>query len=476
MEQTEQMEQNVIPKIAVPSYQTFKHTLDTELRKTAEGFVKIGYLLKVARDTEVLKESGYTTVTEFAAAEYGLTKDVVSRYIAINDRYSENGYSERLQSKYSEYGVAKLAEMLTLPDEVVAQMSPKLTRTEIQEIKKEITEEKQITDIEVLLEPRTDYQNIQDLLEKAMYQYCHDERITYLALTKAAGQEGEREIIEGVLDVLAPSGFDVKMIRIPGTGKLMLSLGAENGIEVLNVRTSERAKYEWRQLIAFLKTFCPEPAKAKKNWESIYGELFEEKIEEAPKQEPVKPPLAAVTPAGGTVHEVGKGKVITDSIGSMTHTPENDTKNPEINTENTIVAPVQPEEQLPGQKNIKDYSEYLPDSQKPKEVITTEKGQEVIIDPDSRETETREVTVHELKCYPEFFEAAAAGKKNFTLRFNDRNYQSGDILKKKEVDENGNYTGRYLEQQIIYILEDYTGLKQGYCILGTELLTDIMNE
>ena len=33
------------------SYQEYKQELDTELKKTAEGFVRIGYLLKVARDT-----------------------------------------------------------------------------------------------------------------------------------------------------------------------------------------------------------------------------------------------------------------------------------------------------------------------------------------------------------------------------------------------------------------------------------------
>lgn len=39
-------------------------------------------------------------IAEFAKAEYGLSKDIVSRYIAINDRYSEGGYSDRLQDKY----------------------------------------------------------------------------------------------------------------------------------------------------------------------------------------------------------------------------------------------------------------------------------------------------------------------------------------------------------------------------------------
>ena len=120
-------------EVITGTYKDFKQEMDKEIRAAAAGFVKIGYLLKVARDTDVLRESGYQSVAEFAKAEYGLEKDVVSRYIAINDRYSENGYSEYLQEKYSSYGVAKLAEMITLPEGIAEQIQPDMTRNEIQE-------------------------------------------------------------------------------------------------------------------------------------------------------------------------------------------------------------------------------------------------------------------------------------------------------------------------------------------------------
>lgn len=35
---------------ALTTYKTFKQNLDNELNRAAEGFVKIGYLLKLARD------------------------------------------------------------------------------------------------------------------------------------------------------------------------------------------------------------------------------------------------------------------------------------------------------------------------------------------------------------------------------------------------------------------------------------------
>ena len=68
------------------TYSDFKKELDKELTQSAESFVRIGYLLKIARDTEILAESGYNNVNDFAAAEYGLDKSQVSRFININDR------------------------------------------------------------------------------------------------------------------------------------------------------------------------------------------------------------------------------------------------------------------------------------------------------------------------------------------------------------------------------------------------------
>ena len=106
----------------------------------------------MARDTNILAESGYKNVAEFAQAEYGLTKDIVSRYIAINDKYAINGYSDKLQTQFEGFGVAKLQDMLTLPDSIIEEIEPTLTRREIAEIKKQVAAEEKITPIEAAIE------------------------------------------------------------------------------------------------------------------------------------------------------------------------------------------------------------------------------------------------------------------------------------------------------------------------------------
>ena len=77
------------------------------------------------------------------------------------------------------------------------------------------------------------------------------------------------------------------------------------------------------------------------------------------------------------------------------------------------------------------------------------------------------MTAHNLKIYPEYYEAVTSGAKTFELRFNDRNYHVGDTLRLREyVPHTQTYTSRETTVTVTYILESVTGLQDGYCILG----------
>jgi hypothetical protein len=73
--------------------------------------------------------------------------------------------------------------------------------------------------------------------------------------------------------------------------------------------------------------------------------------------------------------------------------------------------------------------------------------------------------IHELKIAPEYFEKVLSKEKTFEFRYNDRNYQVGDILKLKEY-HNGNYSGQETSVQITYILQNFEGLQPNYTILS----------
>lgn len=76
--------------------------------------------------------------------------------------------------------------------------------------------------------------------------------------------------------------------------------------------------------------------------------------------------------------------------------------------------------------------------------------------------------IHEIKIAAMYYEDVVSGKKSFELRKNDRGYKQGDKLIMLEF-KDGKHTGRIVNADIVYMLEDYTGLAEGYCILGIQV-------
>lgn len=313
------------------TFNEWQQELDTELVKSAESFVKIGYLLKVARDTDILVNSGYGNVVEFAKARYGLDKTQVSRFIHINDRFSEGGNSAELQDRYKGMGYAKLTIMLQLPDEINEEISTDFSKSEIEDIKKEIDEENKISDIEVWMEGAQEETKEYDELGQVMYQLLHDMPELFIKIAQSSIETEE------LMNVLAPSGEMIYSVRIPGTGRLMLSIKVNTGrITITNVRSMEKTEWNIEDLADFVvdilsRADTEDPAKA---WTSIYKEEYPKKAEVAPVQQE--------KPVQRKEKKVQKAKI--------------EKPKPQPVEENTE------EEQIPGQDSVLNHSEYLPEN------------------------------------------------------------------------------------------------------------------
>nr|UWF87144.1 MAG: protein of unknown function DUF3850 [Bacteriophage sp.] len=79
--------------------------------------------------------------------------------------------------------------------------------------------------------------------------------------------------------------------------------------------------------------------------------------------------------------------------------------------------------------------------------------------------------VHQIRLAKPYFDDVANGIKTFELQKNDRGYKKGDILEMMEFAD-GKNTGRMVKVLVTYILEDYTGIEDGYCIMATKLMKD----
>jgi len=131
--------------------------------------------------------------------------------------------------------------------------------------------------------------------------------------------------------------------------------------------------------------------------------------------------------------------------------------------------------EIEGQMELeKDFPEYCPEQLEKQSDVNAEEEEEKTEHVEIQQTNKVEVPGsesderrHRLKLAKMFFDAVDTGKKSFELQKNDRNYQIGDILELHEMSD-GEETGRVTEKQVIYILEGFKGLEEGYCILGLE--------
>lgn len=87
------------------------------------------------------------------------------------------------------------------------------------------------------------------------------------------------------------------------------------------------------------------------------------------------------------------------------------------------------------------------------------------------DSEPDDTKVHHIKLGASFFGEVERGEKTFELRKNDRNYKKGDILEMMEF-KDGRNTGRTVRVLVTYILTEFMGLEDGFCIMGTELMNE----
>lgn len=233
---------------SINTVEQLTNVINTELNRAAISFVRVGYLLKRARDEDILKDSGYPDIYTYANMKFGLDKSQVSRFININDRYSIGGYSEHLKEEYKGFGYSKLALMLTLPDEINEELSPEYSKAEINAIKAEYEAEQKISDMEVMMEEKEDGPDeFVAMIVKELNDEHPDAAIYLNDTMKLAAKMGITVNDADIMEAYIPDGVATYSIRIPGQGRFMVSMKPE-GITILNMRDPEnKSPLSWQE-------------------------------------------------------------------------------------------------------------------------------------------------------------------------------------------------------------------------------------
>lgn len=273
------------------SYKDFKAELDHEMHRAAQGFVRIGYLLRKARDTDILIDSPYKNVLEFAEKEYGLDKSQTSRFIAINERFGDPDDPEQLAEQYRPFGVKKLNMMLMLPDSLNEELTDDYTAAEIAEIKAEVTEEQKITPLEVMAEEQ-DHTDL-SMLARVLYKIGEDDPGLMMELMDADYLSTLTDEMrqERLLEILASAGQKMYMARVQGVGKMALVVNGRR-ITLANVREDTKEEYTPEDIEGALgelyrRSWTSEavPETAREMWERIYQREVPEVAPVQPKKE-----------------------------------------------------------------------------------------------------------------------------------------------------------------------------------------------
>lgn len=426
-------------QITLNDWLEMKQKLKQELLGVKQSFVRIGYVLRKIDDEKLYEQDGYKSVAEFAKSEYGLEGSTVSRFMSINREYSIDGYSERLKPEYADFNRSQLEEMLKLPETDREMITPDTARKEIRDIKKFNHAEPQ--------------EGIADDVTDLVRHFGEDNADTLKKLYQCGIADNLYENINRLIEIVNPGGS-----RSYRKGLFFLMFHEDCLKYKKYGQTPQRMEYrEFFERI--LDAFGDEPEE--ETMEEV-TEVEHERTDSEPEREVEE--LAAEPQRDSRVEreDPERGEHEQERTGQ----PDPKVEEPE----KTVISPAKKSEERTEKrvpKIMEDVTEIEESVPKIMEnVVEIEKDvpeiSENVIEKEAKVT-------HQIKLVAEFFDDAAAGRKSFELRKNDRNYKEGDVLEMEEV-KDGKKTGRKCSKRIVYMMENFEGLEDGYCILGCELL------
>lgn len=268
-------------QMTLDDWMSLKKEIAEEFARASASFVRIGFLLRKAEETEGYKNDGYDSLAEWASAELGLSATYVSRFKAINAKYSVDGYSDRLRTEFVGYGSAKLGEMLSLPDADMEMITPETKRSDIRALKEFNREEP------VQKETDSWITELMDVIPAEVKKEIIKEHILQ-------GLDGKK-----CAEILNPSGNSMKR-----TGTAMIAM-TEEGLTV--------------------KIFSPQPERKKISWQE-FAEMLEREIGAGAIDELDKEPEEKDQPAaqGAEQEATEEGKGNAEESEELEATEESD--------------------------------------------------------------------------------------------------------------------------------------------------------
>ena len=216
-----------------------KEEIKEELKKAANSFIFIGYRLRQILDSGAYRQDGYEDIYAFAKQEFGMGQSAVSRFMAINEKYSVGGYGPTLLPEYEVYGSSKLSEMLTLSGEDTKMISSDMPVSQIREVKSFVRQDGS-------MEGQQSFGTGSD--RKALYEELFRDIPEKLAYVRENVTEGKE-----LCEILNPSGSRVFKYRTT----MLVMHGPQQGVNIRDFGKTPET-FSWEDVLLILKTLFSE--------------------------------------------------------------------------------------------------------------------------------------------------------------------------------------------------------------------------
>lgn len=350
-------------QLTLDDYIQCKTEIKENLTGIVKSFVKIGWQLTRINASKAYTLDGYSSITEFAKAEYDMNPDGVSRFMNVYERYSVPGDTPELQEQYKDFKFAQLSEMLQLTEEDQLLITPDTKRADIRELKKFNKENEH--NPEQLLNWKTGEDN---KIHETIFEFFKSSR---RILNDLFGSDAYRAgNIGQMVDIVNPSG--TKSYR-KNTVFLMM-YGLDKGIMVKQIPKGTE-NMNWSEFFSITQELFGKKATGSRTWEAYF------EPESQKTAEPEKEPSNLEDALENT--EIAPAQVPDESEEKSqknTPTPEENVPGevenlvPDVEKTEESDGSVENEEQIPGQDSIMNHEEYMPKPEVgvPEEIPETE--------------------------------------------------------------------------------------------------------
>lgn len=396
-------------QLSMDDYIQSKNEIKQELGGIVKSFVRIGWQLTRIDKSGAYKHDGYNTIAEFAKAEYGMNPSGVSRFMNVYERYSLPGDTPELQEQYKDFKFAQLTEMLQLPEEDRQIFHAEDKREDIRELK-DFNKENENNPMNLL--DWKSAQSTEDKLKATIQEFFHEKQgVLNTLYSSEAYQAGN---IKGMSQIINPGD---SMSYRKGTVFLMFH---QEDITV-KIFNGEKKNITWEQFFAYTQEIFAEAAAGNRTYENYFG--IPEEAPAEPEKEEISPtteqsvrPEPKIAPAQPEPTKEPVEKV-DNSVDKCQKTAVEEKE--ELRTESTVLKPdfqtsepkpkntgksqeiplSEPEPQIPGQDNIQNHPEYMPEpvteqDVRPESEIAPAQSEQPVESPITRKTYMDSLTAY----------------------------------------------------------------------------------